>query len=1284
MAPLGILTAIVGAIRVSGADWLKRLVGRARETTAGAEIELMSSVSQEVCEVWNGSSIVRSMGSPQVKQIIHLPAREGDFSPESFITTDQKTWSRGYELKARYWNAKDTGSGKLSTNEDNNGDIEIGHDKDTVHPLGDKELIKNKEIPPNISLNIHGGGNSVELVVYALIATILQVAVLGWSSYAYKRKLTGSHPSVGFPLQAAGTVLLTLSLVLCAGIIDNGSRERHWLIEGERQVGTMSQLLSFAKFKFQTLANKLRSAKDKTLREKKHFRRRHMQLYWVQKQHIAGDNSFSPYILFAKELTDKVHESHRAKESGQDDRDDEAHETHRPKQNGQSDRDDKVHEPRRAKENGQNDRDDKFLGRLLRLFGRHLTTYAAVIGVLGFVAQFQGLRFSNWTCSIAQLIALGFATILRAWVRRAMTKTPVAIPVDNDYILDHLTLAIVGRGRSDSKFPHPEAFGPPEVSLRFGVTTYPKFRAITESKSKGQVQPRSGHSHQANSGPTNSESRPTTNVQDSKEAEKNPNPAQEALNLRVRLGRITKWTGVKSQQAIVLSNSIETALKRLSPKLPEHFGEKWPVILRVDTYRSMQHMPPISTLEEVELYITKDCGKWKVDDSQLEALLSLVSYSGWTAEQNKRNQEGTDRETYLERVKDSRSIGWLRAKAPGSQIYDTIVGKSSPRLISDLHWWVSDTEQVLKEAKSVHTCRANRVLADFTGPLSDADANCDKVERPALGFYMNDETLGENGMFAIQRRLWRALTCPDIFCSWECKERQVSILFLFSAFIWATAPHLSASQFHPTTVITPTSGSEPMITSSLEKAQLKSDKIETLVRELQSTGLATSKEIYKMFIPPLSHFGKLPNEAVADWCNEMLIEREVRLDWFPTFRGYICLLDKVRHREAQDRFANRVAAMFVEFLLRVNEEPSPFVQGPSKGELKDFHNCLRGQFENRNLLKAILSVNDILARRWYLPEDDCGRVILRKLGLEKFLVPNQSQHLPLEDLCPSDGSPKHEDFSFPGNTDVFGWTTEYWEIFKGGLTDGYIEYNTYKTLDLAGRSVLHHLIDSISESERSAGSDERELWFHHALNAFYGVVDQIKGDKLFTTKCNKQTLLHRAARVGRLNVIEELLALGAEPNAEDYFGRTALCLAAQYGNSVLFKKLCDRMDPDGRNRADCKGRNALHYAILNHKEQAALDLIDSGIDINAEDYRGGSPLWYAGLNDMNRLVASLLWKDEINLTPLDRENWVSSGLALTKEEGQICQERLRKAARKMIRARKRARVEREELEREGG
>ncbi|RYP60658.1 hypothetical protein DL769_008034 [Monosporascus sp. CRB-8-3] len=72
MGPLGILTALVSAIRVGGHSWLKAVIGRARENRAAVEIELMSSTSQEVCEVWNGAGIVRSLGKPAVCQIIYL------------------------------------------------------------------------------------------------------------------------------------------------------------------------------------------------------------------------------------------------------------------------------------------------------------------------------------------------------------------------------------------------------------------------------------------------------------------------------------------------------------------------------------------------------------------------------------------------------------------------------------------------------------------------------------------------------------------------------------------------------------------------------------------------------------------------------------------------------------------------------------------------------------------------------------------------------------------------------------------------------------------------------------------------------------------------------------------------------------------------------------------------------------------------------------------------------------------------------------------------------------
>ena len=79
MAPLGILTAIVGAIRVGGPSWLRAIIGRAREPRAVAEAELMSSTSHEVCELWNGQEVVRVMGEGPIREfIIMVPEGRGE------------------------------------------------------------------------------------------------------------------------------------------------------------------------------------------------------------------------------------------------------------------------------------------------------------------------------------------------------------------------------------------------------------------------------------------------------------------------------------------------------------------------------------------------------------------------------------------------------------------------------------------------------------------------------------------------------------------------------------------------------------------------------------------------------------------------------------------------------------------------------------------------------------------------------------------------------------------------------------------------------------------------------------------------------------------------------------------------------------------------------------------------------------------------------------------------------------------------------------------------------
>ncbi|KAK4072084.1 hypothetical protein Trihar35433_4148 [Trichoderma harzianum] len=72
VAPIGAITTVVSAIRVAGPAWLKAFIGRARETLLTAEVEVMTSTSDEVCELWNGHSVVRCPGSADVHQFICL------------------------------------------------------------------------------------------------------------------------------------------------------------------------------------------------------------------------------------------------------------------------------------------------------------------------------------------------------------------------------------------------------------------------------------------------------------------------------------------------------------------------------------------------------------------------------------------------------------------------------------------------------------------------------------------------------------------------------------------------------------------------------------------------------------------------------------------------------------------------------------------------------------------------------------------------------------------------------------------------------------------------------------------------------------------------------------------------------------------------------------------------------------------------------------------------------------------------------------------------------------
>ena len=73
VGPLGIPAAITAAIRVSGNPVLTGLIGRAGEKESSMEVDLLSSTSNEVCELWDGKKVVRlEAEKPLIRELIYF------------------------------------------------------------------------------------------------------------------------------------------------------------------------------------------------------------------------------------------------------------------------------------------------------------------------------------------------------------------------------------------------------------------------------------------------------------------------------------------------------------------------------------------------------------------------------------------------------------------------------------------------------------------------------------------------------------------------------------------------------------------------------------------------------------------------------------------------------------------------------------------------------------------------------------------------------------------------------------------------------------------------------------------------------------------------------------------------------------------------------------------------------------------------------------------------------------------------------------------------------------
>lgn len=218
LAPLGIITAIVAAIRVSGSPNMKALVGRAKESRGEVEADLMSSTSSDVCELWSGEGVVRVLGRPVLLQLIHV-------DPSSFNGAVPDNLKQHEEFAGLY-TFYDAVLKELYYTKPNNG----------VHSSAEDP--QHRHNPPNLSLNVSIKPIKRWISILCIFTGfVLQTSVVVFAALTqYQLKLPKDDEpplSYGFPLLVFGTISLAVGMFLCAQVVETSTEEHVWLPRGD-------------------------------------------------------------------------------------------------------------------------------------------------------------------------------------------------------------------------------------------------------------------------------------------------------------------------------------------------------------------------------------------------------------------------------------------------------------------------------------------------------------------------------------------------------------------------------------------------------------------------------------------------------------------------------------------------------------------------------------------------------------------------------------------------------------------------------------------------------------------------------------------------------------------------------------------------------------------------------------------------------------------------------------------------------------------------------------------
>ncbi|WXC42291.1 hypothetical protein QX201_002070 [Fusarium graminearum] len=769
--PLGIITAISGAIRVQGGGLFKAVIGRARENHAAAEIEYMSSTSTEVCELYNGEGIVRTMGKPYIGQIIVYPDQfANELQPGGkadscgihtleTATKDRIMDYKGSEHRDRTsfylanslatvyqvenrpclfkWLEPLSRLTAVKANQtrpktDQRRDLENGttREQDALssgthgtrratstehyvplrqlsnhsgrHQLRQETLLNGRSSPnrqninrtpaqnghksekknpwltlksPNLQLNIpckdvSEKKHSTHLILAAIVALIMQAGLLAIAvSTVYF--ISGFEPEPwGLPCYLGGSILLVLGMLACSVAIEKRTRELTWYIpaSGSRQ-------------------------------DSKEF-----HLIWVQRSQRVSEQDFGSYIIDGGTRHHITTSSRYEDLEGLEKVDQSVHESTGVEivtANASSTR----HEG-----SGEN---EEFSFSLL------LPLAAVLFGGTGFTVQFIGLRGLPWPCAISQLGAMIIMAIIRALIRRRLTKTLKHHCVLEKHELDYLAIQLVQKkGKVFSDDPREKKDSTKKWDIGTNVRSAlskmgrnkPKqnqnpstevlvWKVDTASDVAFKPKEDSGaqHAHakfellfKPRHNTVGTDSDPGINDANGSETTLTRD-GQLAVLVRKRLGDLCKWPNSTSKSALALTLSIERFMKEFFPEGLRTKGSDT-VTWKLPFIRSHSSAQTSLTWIELHVELNNNTQTWKVDNGQVEAILSL-----WVAHWTAHRADDLELETQKYNEKQQ-STDWRRASDGSHVEYCRRIGENRNGVLKrDISWWVNNAVEGLQQ-----------------------------------------------------------------------------------------------------------------------------------------------------------------------------------------------------------------------------------------------------------------------------------------------------------------------------------------------------------------------------------------------------------------------------------------------------------------------------------------------------------------------------------------------------------------------------------------------------------